>query len=186
MLPLGTANDFARSIGVPTDDLTHAMLIAAGDTARPVDIGIFDGKPFFNMATGGFGARVTAQTDPDLKKRLGGLAYLLTGVSRFGDLSGSRGRFRAEGLGFRLNLRALLKGGGFAHPAQETMHRRMHPGQLARPVVETAITAHPPAQQITQQQLPFLTEDLVAPRGLLPLASLEGVSLMAPPAPPMD
>ena len=47
----------------------------------------------------------------------------------------------------------LLKGGGFAHPAQEAMHRRMHPGQLARPVVETAITAHPPAQQITQQQL---------------------------------
>ncbi len=97
VLPLGTANDFARSIGVPADDLTHAMMIAAGETARPIDVGQFDGKPFFNMATGGFGARVTAETDPDLKKRLGGLAYLLTGVSRFGDLSGSTGRFRAEG-----------------------------------------------------------------------------------------
>jgi lipid kinase YegS len=112
VLPLGTANDFARSIGVPTDDLTHAMLIAAGDTARPVDIGMFDGKPFFNMATGGFGARVTAQTDPDLKKRLGGLAYLLTGVSRFGDLSGSRGRFRAEGFEWEGAFIAVAIGNG--------------------------------------------------------------------------
>jgi lipid kinase YegS len=112
VLPLGTANDFARSIGVPADDLTRAMLIAAGHTARPVDFGRFDGKPFFNMATGGFGARVTAETDPDLKKRLGGLAYLLTGVSRFGDLSGSTGRFRAEGFEWEGAFIAVAIGNG--------------------------------------------------------------------------
>jgi lipid kinase YegS len=112
VLPLGTANDFARSIGVPADDLTHAMMIAAGDTARPIDIGRFDGKPFFNMATGGFGARVTAETDPDLKKRLGGLAYLVTGVSRFGDLSGSTGRFRAEGFEWEGAFIAVAIGNG--------------------------------------------------------------------------
>lgn len=112
VLPLGTANDFARSIGVPADDLTQAMLIAAGDTARPVDFGVFDGKPFFNMATGGFGARVTAETDPDLKKRLGSLAYLLTGVSRFGDLSSSSGRFRAEGFEWEGAFIAVAIGNG--------------------------------------------------------------------------
>jgi lipid kinase YegS len=112
VLPLGTANDFARSIGVPADDLSHALLIAAGDTARPVDIARFDGRPFFNMATGGFGARVTAETDPDLKKRLGGLAYLLTGVSRFGDLSSSSGRFRAEGFEWEGAFIAVAIGNG--------------------------------------------------------------------------
>lgn len=112
VLPLGTANDFARSIGVPADDLTAAMLIAAGDTARLVDIGRFDGRPFFNMVTGGFGARVTAETDPDLKKRLGGLAYLLTGVSRFRDLSSSRGSFRAEGFEWEGAFIAVAIGNG--------------------------------------------------------------------------
>jgi lipid kinase YegS len=112
VLPLGTGNDFARSIGVPTDDLTRALQIAAGDNAHAVDIGVFDGKPFFNMATDGFGARVTAETDPDLKKRLGGLAYLLTGVSRFGDLSSSSGRFRAEGFEWEGAFIAVAVGNG--------------------------------------------------------------------------
>ena len=112
VLPLGTANDFSKSIGVPADDLTAAMMIAAGDTARPIDVGRFDGRPFFNMATGGFGARVTAETDPELKKRLGGLAYLLTGVSRFRDLSSSSGRFRAEGFEWEGAFIAVAIGNG--------------------------------------------------------------------------
>lgn len=112
VLPLGTANDFSKSIGVPADDLTAAMMIAAGDNARSIDVGRFDGRPFFNMATGGFGARVTAETDPELKKRLGGLAYLLTGVSRFRDLSGSSGRFRAEGFEWEGAFIAVAIGNG--------------------------------------------------------------------------
>src|SRR3546814_9414189 len=45
-------------------------------------LGLLGERPFVNVVTGGFGARVTAETDPALKKSLGGLAYLLTGVSR--------------------------------------------------------------------------------------------------------
>ena len=32
-----------------------------------------------NVATGGFGTEITAQTDEGLKDKLGGAAYLLTG-----------------------------------------------------------------------------------------------------------
>jgi len=97
VLPVGTANDFARSAGIPIKDLAAALRLVAQAPARPIDLGLVNGRPFVNLLSGGFGSRVTAETDPDLKRRLGGLAYVLTGVSRFAELAASRGRFRAEG-----------------------------------------------------------------------------------------
>ena len=65
--------------------------------SRAIDLGLVDGRPFVNLVSGGFGSRVTAETDPELKRRLGGLAYAITGISRFAELSTNRGVFRAEG-----------------------------------------------------------------------------------------
>jgi len=112
VLPLGTANDFARSAGLPTQDLTAALRIAASAPPRWIDLGLVDGKPFVNLVTGGFGSRVTVATDPDLKQRLGALAYVITGVSRFAELSVNRGRFRAEGFSWEGPFLALAIGNG--------------------------------------------------------------------------
>jgi lipid kinase YegS len=112
VMPLGTANDFARSVGVPPDDPLAALTIAAGGDVRPIDVGMFDGRPFFNMVTGGFGSRVTVETDPEFKRRLGGLAYILTGITRFRDLSSSQGRFRAEGFEWEGSFIAIAIGNG--------------------------------------------------------------------------
>ena len=38
-----------------------------------------NGKSFLNMATGGFGTEAAKQTDSDLKDKVGGAAYLITG-----------------------------------------------------------------------------------------------------------
>ena len=81
ILPLGTANDFARAAGIPLEPA--AALALLDQTARPIDLGEVNGKLFLNMATGGFGSKVTANTSEDLKKVLGGAAYLLTGLTRF-------------------------------------------------------------------------------------------------------
>jgi diacylglycerol kinase family enzyme len=62
-LPLGTANDFARSIGLPSDDVGAALELVASGAPSRIDIGIVDGRPFINMVSGGFGSRVTAETD---------------------------------------------------------------------------------------------------------------------------
>jgi len=97
VLPLGTANDFAHAAGVPVDDLTAALRIAASAPSRAIDLGLVDGRAFINLVSGGFGSRVTAETDPELKQRLGGLAYAITGISRFAELSANNGVFRAEG-----------------------------------------------------------------------------------------
>ncbi len=112
VLPLGTANDFASSAGVPTKDLTAALQIAASAPRRWIDIGLVNGRLFVNLVSGGFGSRVTAETDPELKKRLGGLAYAITGVAHFAELSDSQGEFRAEDFSWEGNFLALAIGNG--------------------------------------------------------------------------
>jgi hypothetical protein len=59
------------------------------------------GQIFLNMATGGFGSQVTANTSEELKKVLGGAAYLFTGLTRFSELKAAmaswKGRISIEG-----------------------------------------------------------------------------------------
>jgi len=112
VLPLGTANDFAHSTGVPVEDLTAALQLAASAVPRPIDVGLVNGRPFINLVSGGFGSRVTVETDPKLKQRLGGLAYAITGVSHFAELSANRGRFRAEGFSWEGHFLAVAIGNG--------------------------------------------------------------------------
>jgi lipid kinase YegS len=80
VMPLGTANDFARGAGLPLDDLESALFHAATAEATLIDIGQANKDYFINVASGGFGAEVTATTPQELKKALGGAAYSLMGL----------------------------------------------------------------------------------------------------------
>jgi len=93
LLPLGTANDFAHAAGVPVDDLTAALRLTTERVAVPIDVGTLNDRVFVNMLTGGFGTVVTAQTDPQLKKLMGGAAYVVTGIARFAELTAYDGTF---------------------------------------------------------------------------------------------
>src|SRR3546814_8971801 len=81
--PLGTANDFATAAGIPDDALEALELVR---TARPrvIDLLRLDagGHTHWaaNLASGGFGTQVTVETHDGLKKILGGLAYMVTGM----------------------------------------------------------------------------------------------------------
>jgi lipid kinase YegS len=112
VLPLGTANDFAHSAGVPIADITAALRLAAGAPLRWMDAGFVDGRLFVNLVSGGFGSRVTVETDPKLKERLGGLAYAITGITHFAELSDNSGRFRADGFAWEGRFLALAIGNG--------------------------------------------------------------------------
>ena len=112
ILPLGTANDFAHATGVPLHDLTAALQLVASTAPQWIDVGLLNGRAFINLVSGGFGSRVTVETNPELKKRLGGLAYVLTGISHFAELSANAGRFHAEGLSWEGRFVAIAIGNG--------------------------------------------------------------------------
>ncbi|UCE89892.1 MAG: lipid kinase YegS [Pseudomonadota bacterium] len=79
ILPLGTANDFATSCGIPKD-LAEALRLAVNGTPVPVDVGRANEHYFMNVASGGFGAAVTTATPLNVKRLLGGAAYTLMGM----------------------------------------------------------------------------------------------------------
>ncbi|SMF60305.1 MULTISPECIES: lipid kinase YegS [unclassified Pseudomonas] len=110
LLPLGTANDFAKAAGVPLEP--DAALALLNTPARPIDLGQVGDHLFLNMATGGFGSQVTANTSEDLKKVLGAAAYLFTGLSRFSELQAASVELQGPDFHWQGDLLALGIGNG--------------------------------------------------------------------------
>ena len=79
VLPLGTANDLARVLGIPTDPVAAARLVLRGRRNR-IDLGRANDRLFFNIATIGLSARLARAMDKQTKKRFGALAYPITAV----------------------------------------------------------------------------------------------------------
>lgn len=96
ILPLGTANDFATSVGIP-DALDNALKLAIAGSAVEIDMAQVNDKTcFINMATGGFGTRITTETPEKLKAALGGVSYLIHGLMRMDALKPDRCEIRGE------------------------------------------------------------------------------------------
>jgi YegS/Rv2252/BmrU family lipid kinase len=76
VLPLGTANDFARSLGLPEDYLAAARVALHGRT-HTVDIGLVNGRPFLNVASVGVAAKVSQVQSQELKRTWRILSYLI-------------------------------------------------------------------------------------------------------------
>lgn len=74
VLPLGTANDLARTLSIPLDPVEAARVIATGRRHR-IDLGRVNGKLFFNVASIGAAAQLSKSLDGPLKRRWGVLSY---------------------------------------------------------------------------------------------------------------
>ena len=98
LVPLGTANDFANAAQVPLEPLPALEMIASASSASIDLLKLIaeDGRTHWcaNLASGGFGTQVTVETDEGLKKMLGGLAYLITGISKLGRIEPLQARLR--------------------------------------------------------------------------------------------
>ncbi|WP_429515105.1 lipid kinase [Rhodoligotrophos appendicifer] len=74
ILPLGTANDLARTLGLPASPLEAAKVILGGVT-RELDLGDVNGHLYFNVASIGFSAELARILTSEAKKRWGKLGY---------------------------------------------------------------------------------------------------------------
>lgn len=100
LVPLGTANDFASAAQIPQAPADALSLVHAA-IAQPIDLLRIDSDAArhwcVNLASGGFGTHVTTGTDDGLKKMLGGLAYVITGIAQLGRIEPSRARISGGG-----------------------------------------------------------------------------------------
>jgi len=76
VIPVGTANDFARALGLPVELAEACALAANGGSTRRLEIARMDGRPFVNVASAGL-AVAAAREASRWKKLLGAPAYAL-------------------------------------------------------------------------------------------------------------
>ena len=82
LLPLGTANDFARTLEIPSHVDAACETIANGKVVD-VDLGLAGDNYYVNLASVGVSVGVTESLSPGLKKRAGAIAYPVAAMTAF-------------------------------------------------------------------------------------------------------
>jgi YegS/Rv2252/BmrU family lipid kinase len=80
VLPLGTTNNFARTLGIPLNPAGAIGVLAAGKVAD-VDLGKAGDAIFANLVSIGISAQVAATVPHQLKRLIGRAAYPLTALA---------------------------------------------------------------------------------------------------------
>ena len=111
ILPLGTANDLARTLEIPASLIEASRVIADGLTHR-IDLGRVNGKHFFNVASVGLSVHVARQLGVDVKRRWGVLGYPLTLWRALGRHPSFRAEIRCNGTRARVRTIQISVGNG--------------------------------------------------------------------------
>nr|WP_221209169.1 diacylglycerol kinase [Nocardioides albus] len=80
VVPLGTGNDFARALGIPTGDPLAAADVVVGDHVRRIDLGRSDDSWFATVLAAGFDAAVNERANA-MRWPHGDLRYTLAALS---------------------------------------------------------------------------------------------------------
>lgn len=127
LLPSGTGNLLARNLNLTLGDLEHSIHTAFTGTDREIDMGVIaihreDGsseeRAYLVMAGLGLDAKMLANTDDDLKKRVGWLAYVRALVDTLRDKNELRIRYQLdEAAERRIRAHTIIVGNCGALPA---------------------------------------------------------------------
>lgn len=84
-IPAGSTNDFAASLGLPTNILQAAGTVVTGEPSA-LDVGKFGDRYFSYVASFGAFTRTSYATPQNVKNALGHAAYILGGISELSQL----------------------------------------------------------------------------------------------------
>ena len=111
ILPMGTANDLARTLGIPTDLRDAAQVILDG-RRRAIDLGFVNGHPFFNVASIGLSAELSRALSPEIKRRWGRLGYGVAGAKVLARARPFTARIKEKGETVRVRTLQIAVGNG--------------------------------------------------------------------------
>ncbi|MBK8210191.1 MAG: lipid kinase [Rhodospirillales bacterium] len=116
VLPMGNANDLARTLGIPAEAESACRIIAEGHT-RQIDVGRIEsagGVPthFFNVASMGLSVRIARRLSPDRKQRWGVFAYLACAWEAVHEQRSFLARITCDGDATELRSMQLAVGNG--------------------------------------------------------------------------
>lgn len=81
VVPLGTANNLARTLNIPLDLEENLDLLEKG-AIKKIDLGVINDKYFVNVAGLGLSARINRAAKSEWKKRLGVFAFVFTAFTK--------------------------------------------------------------------------------------------------------
>jgi len=111
ILPLGTANDLARTLNIPLTMKEACDVIGKGKL-KSIDLGRVNGKYFFNVASMGLSVDITEKLSRGMKRRWGILAYGITALQVISSTRRFRATIKVDGDVFHVKTIQIAIGNG--------------------------------------------------------------------------
>ncbi|MBU2885524.1 lipid kinase [Gilvimarinus agarilyticus] len=132
VLPLGTANDLARSLGL-TGELDNAFAAIEAGHRQFIDLGVVNGHYYFNVAHLGLGVKVTEELTDEVKKHWGVFSYLKALFAALARVKQFKVELKADGQWMKLRSIQLAVGNGRYYGGGNVVDEqcRINDGQLS-------------------------------------------------------
>lgn len=107
LLPVGTANDFAKYLGMPSD-IEEACNQIIGSKVKRFDLGKINNKYFVNVASTGLFTDISQKTENSLKNTMGKLAYYVKAIEEVTNLKRISVKIESPEVNFEGKIYTLL------------------------------------------------------------------------------